>query len=114
MPTSSINLPDAVRVGVPAARRSPFFQFMAILLLITVAMGFARTLFLRTWYPVPLLPAYIIVHGLVMVSWYLLLVIQTSLIAAHRTDLHRRLGVLGAVLAAFMVAADLNVVLQPQ
>ncbi len=111
MPASSINVLDAARVGVPVARRSLFFQFMAILLLLFVVMGYARTLFLRAWYPVPLLPAYVEVHGLAMVSWYVLLVIQTSLIATCRIDLHRRLGVLCAVLAAFVVAADLNLVL---
>jgi hypothetical protein len=111
MPTNSINL-DAVVAGTPAvARRGRFFQIMAVCLLVVVVMGFARTLLLRAWYPVPLIPAYIEVHGLVMVLWYVLLVIQTSLVAVHRTDLHRRLGVFGAVLAVIVVAADLNMVL---
>jgi len=42
-------------------------------------------------------------HGVVFTSWLLLLLIQTALIAARRTDLHRRLGIAGAVLAVLMV-----------
>jgi hypothetical protein len=112
MPTNSINLDEAGVGTVAIVRRGRFFQVTAVCLLVAVVMGFARTLLLRAWYPVPLIPAYIEIHGLVMVSWYVLLVIQTSLVATHRADLHRRLGVFGAVLSAFVVAADLNMVLR--
>ena len=37
-------------------------------------------------------------HGIVMTLWFALFVVQTRLIAAHRTDLHRRVGVFGALL----------------
>jgi hypothetical protein len=43
------------------------------------------------------------VHGLVMTSWILLFFTQTCLIAAHRVDWHRRLGMLGAALAVLVV-----------
>jgi hypothetical protein len=43
------------------------------------------------------------VHGLVFTSWLLLLLTQASLVARHRVDWHRRLGIAGAVLAAVMV-----------
>ena len=36
--------------------------------------------------------------------WILLLLVQTTLIAARRTDLHRRLGIGGGVLAVAMIA----------
>jgi hypothetical protein len=42
-------------------------------------------------------------HGLVFTSWVLLFLAQTSLVAVGRTDLHRRLGVLGAVLAGLVL-----------
>ena len=42
-------------------------------------------------------------HGFVFSSWIVLFVIQTTLVAAHRTDIHRRLGILGGVIATLMV-----------
>jgi hypothetical protein len=42
-------------------------------------------------------------HGLVFTSWLALFLIQTTLVAAHRTDIHRRLGILGGVIAALML-----------
>jgi len=47
-------------------------------------------------------------HGIVFSSWLLLLIAQTSVVAAKRTDLHRRLGVFGAVLAVLMVILGLS------
>lgn len=38
-------------------------------------------------------------HGFVMTAWFLLFGAQTWLVEAHRIDLHRRLGVLGAILS---------------
>lgn len=43
------------------------------------------------------------VHGLVMFAWVGLFFAQVALIAAHRPQWHRRLGVLGAVLAVLVV-----------
>ena len=42
-------------------------------------------------------------HGFVFTSWLVLFVTQTTLVAAHRTDIHRRLGVAGGVIAVLMV-----------
>ena len=42
-------------------------------------------------------------HGIAFTAWLLLLLVQTSLVAAGRVDLHRRLGLGGAALAAVMV-----------
>ncbi len=43
-----------------------------------------------------------------MTSWQLLFLTQTILVAAGRTDLHRRLGVAGGVLAAAVVVAGVH------
>jgi hypothetical protein len=40
---------------------------------------------------------------LVFTSWLVLFVTQTTLVAAHRTDIHRRLGIVGGVLAVLMI-----------
>lgn len=82
-----------------------FFTGMALALLATVLLGFSRSFFLRPLFPDWPSPAESIfyVHGAVFTGWIVLLLVQTSLVAAGRTDLHRKLGAFGAVLAVAMV-----------
>lgn len=80
-----------------------FYISMAIAAVITVFAGFAPTYYLRPYYnTAPLMPL-LHLHGIVFTSWLALFLVQTTLVAAHRTDIHRRLGILGGVIAAFMV-----------
>ena len=83
-----------------AARDRWFFAGLALASALILFIGFAPTYFLKGWYRTPALPVVLHVHGLLMASWVVLLLAQVSLVAARRTDLHRRLGVAGAVLAA--------------
>jgi len=46
------------------------------------------------------------IHGLVMLTWITLFLIQTLLVARERVDLHKRLGIFGALLALMVVIAD--------
>jgi hypothetical protein len=85
-----------------------FYIGFAAALAAAVLLGFARTFFLRPWYPewarahgAP--EAFFYIHGVVFVGWFLLLLAQPSLVAAGRIDLHRRLGRLGGGLAIAMV-----------
>ncbi len=64
---------------------------------------FARTFYLKPFFSTPPLSVLLHIHGAVMTGWVVLLVVQTSLIAAHRVNWHRRLGVFGAVWAALVV-----------
>jgi len=76
---------------------------MAIAAVITVFAGFSRTYYLRPYFiTAPLMPL-LHLHGLVFTSWLALFLIQTTLVAAHRTDIHRRLGILGGVIAGLMI-----------
>lgn len=79
---------------------------MALAILAAIALGFARTFFLRPWFPeVPAPPeTFFIFHGAAFAAWVLLLVVQPSLVASGRADLHRAIGKLGVALAATMVA----------
>jgi len=80
-----------------------FYVGMSIAVVITVFAGFGPTYYLRPYFtPTPLIPL-LHLHGIVFTSWILLFVIQTSLVAAHRTDIHRRLGILGGVIAVMMI-----------
>ncbi|HEY6456777.1 MAG TPA: hypothetical protein VIY90_15995 [Steroidobacteraceae bacterium] len=92
-----------VRRSADAARTDRYFLGVSIFLFTVVLIGFSRTLFLRPLFQVPAVPWYVYIHGSVMTMWFALLVAQTSLVAAHRTDVHRRLGILGAVLAVAVV-----------
>lgn len=82
-----------------------FFMGMALAILLTVSVGFARSFFLRPLFPDWPSPAETIfyVHGVAFTAWIVLFIIQTSLVAGGRTDWHRRLGPYGGVLAVAMV-----------
>jgi len=82
-----------------------FFTTMSVLLSAVVFAGFAPTYYLRSAYRAEPLARVFQVHGAVFTAWILLLVAQTSLVAARRVDLHRKLGVAGAVLAVVMLLA---------
>ncbi len=95
----------ATAVFEPGERRLDryFFPGMAILILGTVLLGFAKTYFMAGVFRAPLPNWLIHVHGAAFSSWVLLLIVQTSLVASDRVDLHRRLGLAGFGLACFMV-----------
>ena len=89
----------------PASSERRFFTGMAIVMLATVLVGFARSFFLRPLFPDWPSPTESIfyVHGAAFTAWIGLLLVQVSLIAGKRVDLHRKLGPYGAVLAVAMV-----------
>ena len=97
----------------PAARSASrrrehvFYMGMAIAIVATVFVGFAPTYYLRSFSGRDGLMPLLHLHGFVFTSWIVLLMVQTSLVAANRVDLHRRLGIAGAVIAALMVAVGL-------
>lgn len=85
------------------ARRHPaFFPAMSSLLIVLVFLGFAPTYYLRPAAAGPI-PGYLHVHGAAMTAWFLLLLVQTALIATRRRAVHRRLGIVGAIVAVVIV-----------
>jgi hypothetical protein len=97
---------DAARRPRPAWRSDRvFFTAMSVLLAAVVFAGFAPTYYLRSVYRAEPLARVFQVHGAIFTAWMLLLVVQTSLVAGRRVDLHRKLGVAGAVLAVLMLVA---------
>jgi hypothetical protein len=91
------------RILTVRRRERLFYLGMAVAILITVFAGFSRSYFLKAQFGTPPLSTLLHVHGLVFTSWILLFLAQTSLVAARRTDIHRRLGVFGGVLAALLL-----------
>lgn len=84
-----------------------FFPGMAVIILATVFAGFARTYYLAGVFHAPLPNLLVHIHGAAFSCWILLLVTQTSLVAAGRVDVHRRLGIAGFALACLMVVLGL-------
>lgn len=87
-----------------------FYSTVAILMAVTVFIGFAPTYYLRAFFGRPTVTGAVTLtplahlHGAIFTAWVLLFVVQTTLVASHRVKTHRRLGILTGVLAAAMVA----------
>jgi len=97
-------------MATTAARRRPrvraddvFFSSMAVVSLIAVLIGFARTYFLAGVFRAPLPNLLVHIHGAVFTLWVILFVSQTGLVSARRLSLHRRVGLFGFALAVLMV-----------
>jgi hypothetical protein len=103
--SSAIADPRSTRLATdPAKRRERlFFGALSVAMAVTTFAGFAPSFYLHRALGSPnVLTPSLIAHGTAFTTWVVLLVVQTSLIAARRTDLHRKLGVAGAVLGALM------------
>lgn len=92
-----------------------FFVYIALVLLLIVAVGFAKSFYLRNVLiagHATRLPAYIVLHGIVLTLWFLLFLCQTLLASSGRVRLHRSLGVAGVVLAAVLFGLSMLVVVR--
>lgn len=81
-----------------------FYVSAAISIAVIVLAGFSVDLDLLR--DMSGLSALVRLHGVVMFAWIALFVAQTMLVARQRVQWHRRLGILGAALAAAVVIAD--------
>src|SRR5258708_31860430 len=72
-------------------------------------IGFAQTYYLKVLFGTPQLRLLLHIHGLLMTTWFVLFFVQVRLVAVHRRDLHRRLGVAGAVVAALALVGGASV-----
>jgi hypothetical protein len=80
-----------------------FYLGATLAFLVLVFWTFARTFYLKPFFRTPVLPMMLHVHGVVMTGWVVLLVVQSGLVAIHRVQWHRRLGVFGGMWAALVV-----------
>lgn len=93
----------AANLDINRRREHLFYTGMAVLVAITVLVGFARTYYLKPYFATPPLTPILHLHGIVFTLWVVLFLTQTMLVAANRTSIHRRLGMAGAALAILMV-----------
>lgn len=84
-------------------RERMFFSGMAIAMTLIAIIGFAPSYYLKAHFGTPALSPLLHWHGAAFTLWMVLLIAQTSLIAAGRVALHRQLGVAGIVLAVTMM-----------
>jgi hypothetical protein len=82
--------------------RNRFPLWAAIALAAAVAVGFSRTYYLRWYFELPPLSRMMHIHGILATLWIALHYTQARLIAAHRVDLHQRLGIWGVVLGTVL------------
>jgi hypothetical protein len=92
--------------------RGKFYMGSAAALLLVVLVGFAPTFYLRSAFGgpefswrggVPELSWRVLVHGLILTSWFLAFALQAALVAARRTALHRALGWAGAAIGLAVI-----------
>ena len=96
-------------------RRESFFLAASALMFMVVVVGFSRTFFLRQFTNAQDmlgrgLPWHLLVHGLVMTSWFAFMVVQAWLIRSRQVAAHRWLGLFGAALGGAVIATGLYTV----
>jgi len=109
---ATITLSKPASQSQPGAYDRVFYGTFAIVMAAAVLAGFAPTYFFKLFRGGPMLTLsrypfnpLIWTHALLFTSWVILFIVQTALIASHRVAVHRKLGIVGGILAAAMVMA---------
>ena len=102
----------------PATHDRKFYLGVALAMALTVLVGFGPSFYLRGVFHKPTpsgmttLSWVTVLHGALFTSWVLLFIVQTTLVARQNVRLHRKLGIVGALLAAAMIAAGSAIAIQ--
>lgn len=99
----------STEAAINRLREHAFFVSLALLIVIAVFIGFARTYYLAGVSRAPLPSLLVHIHGAVFSMRILLLLVQVFLVAAGRVGLHRCLGLAGCGVACTMVIIGLMV-----
>ena len=98
----------------PGAYDRVFFGAMALIMALTVLVGFGQTYYFRlmsgtaTTITGGSITPRLHLHGVVFTAWVLLFLLQTALIGIRRVRLHRRLGYASIALAVTMIVVGLR------
>jgi hypothetical protein len=84
-------------------RDRDFFLLMLATLWLGILMGFVPEIIPHVQGLKPPFPAVVHVHAAIFVGWMLLLTTQILLIRTGRVEVHRSLGIIGAMLAGAMI-----------
>jgi len=71
-------------------------------------VGFARTYYLKFLFDAPPLSVAAQVHGLLATLWLVLHYTQARLVATHRLDIHRRLGIFAACVGGVLAVQSMH------
>ena len=95
----------------PPITERRFFTGMAVAMAIAAFIGFAPTYYLAALNdaPTPALTPSVHLHGALTTAWVLLLIVQTSLIAAKRYDIHKAMGLAGIFVALGILVSGFHV-----
>jgi len=74
----------------------------------TVFAAFAKTYYFKVFLDSPPLTKAAHLHGIIATAWVALHYTQARLVAAHRVDLHRRLGTFAALVAALLAVQAIS------
>jgi hypothetical protein len=74
----------------------------------TVFAAFAKTYYFSVFLDSPPLTKAAHLHGIIATAWVALHYTQARLVAAHRVDLHRRLGIFAALVAALLAVQAIS------
>jgi hypothetical protein len=84
------------------------YAWFAVVAALTIFAGFGRTLYLRSISGAPTLSPLLLVHGIVMTTWFVLFCIQVWLVATGHVRWHRRLGLFGIAVALAVVYVGID------
>lgn len=84
--------------------RDSFYFGMSVFCLLIVLVGFTRSFYLQNYFGLPDLPPHLMVHGVVLTTWFMLACSQPYLIRIRHPQIHRRLGIAALATAVGVVA----------
>jgi hypothetical protein len=91
-----------------ATLRNRFPVVVVVALAAVVFLGFARTYYLKFLFETPPLRLIAQVHGALATLWLVLHYTQARLVAAHRVEVHRRLGIFAACVGVLLAVQALS------
>jgi hypothetical protein len=97
----------ATRTAVRIDRH--FYTWFAVCAFLIIFAGFFHTYYLRFVFETKGLPLLLHLHGFLFTAWFVLFFVQVRLVARHRVDLHRKLGIVGAFLAPLCTCVAIGV-----
>jgi hypothetical protein len=85
------------------AARSNFHLIAGFLIAALIVAGFSRSYYFRPWFDMPTLSVLLHLHAAAFTAWLALFIAQSRLASTRRLGLHRKLGILGGVIALAML-----------
>jgi len=95
-----------------AVLRPRFYLLVTAALVAFVVVGFTRTYYSRILTDPPPLTTLLHLHAAVFTIWMALFLVQAGLVAAHRVDVHRKLGIASAIFAGVVFVVGVLSVFQ--